>query len=328
MIITITPNPSVDRTFEVEHLERGAVLRASGSRLDPGGKGINVARALHLHGHAAAAVVPIGGSVGEHLQQLLSATGLQVITVPIAGDVRSNVTIAELDGTVTKLNEGGPRLSEEELAALLRATTSTYPDVRWVVASGSLPPGVHHSLFAEVVQRAHAAGARVAVDTSGDALATVLPATPDVVKPNAEELAELTGRPLTTLGDVLDAAGEVRERGARAVLASLGPDGVVLQADGIALHGELGVAEPRSTVGAGDATLAGYLTVPDDPVQAVRAAVAFGAAAVQRPGSQMPEPADLRPADVTVDERPDRSRPLRAPVHAPLGVVALSDPTP
>ena len=327
MIITLTPNPSVDRTFEVGRLERGEVLRATRSRLDPGGKGINVARALHLHGHRAAAVVPIGGPVGDHLEQLLADTGLHVITVPIAGDVRSNVTIVESDGTVTKLNEEGPRLTSQELELLVQVTTAARGGLQWVIASGSLPPGAHPTLLAEVVERSRAAGAAVAVDTSGAALAATLMARPELVKPNAEELAELTGRPLATLGDVLDAAEQVRHRGAGAVLASLGPDGVALVTDDVVLHGELRVSDPGSTVGAGDATLAGYLTASDDPVAALRAAVAFGAAAVQLPGSQMPGPADVHRDDVIVHTRPDHTRRLAAPVTGPLHAVALDDAT-
>lgn len=140
MIVTVTPNPSVDRTFEIEQLVRGQMVRALHHQLDPGGKGINVARALHANGHRATAVVPVGGVEGHQLIQLLGGSGLAVVTVPIAGAVRSNVTIVEPDGTVTKLNEPGPTLSPAELEALLDAATATATGARWLVASGSLPP--------------------------------------------------------------------------------------------------------------------------------------------------------------------------------------------
>lgn len=99
MIVTVTPNPSVDRTFEIEQLVRGQMVRALHHQLDPGGKGINVARALHANGHRATAVVPVGGVEGHQLIQLLGGSGLAVVTVPIAGAVRSNVTIVEPDGS-------------------------------------------------------------------------------------------------------------------------------------------------------------------------------------------------------------------------------------
>lgn len=128
MIITVTPNPSVDRALVVDRLVRGEVLRTSGHQRDPGGKGINVSRALHANGHATTAVVPIGGSEGDLLLRLLDATGLAVVTVPISGSVRSNITIAEPDGTVTKLNEPGPELAPEELRRLVDTSIAAAAD--------------------------------------------------------------------------------------------------------------------------------------------------------------------------------------------------------
>jgi 1-phosphofructokinase len=308
MIVTVTPNPSVDRALVVDRLVRGEVLRTSGHQRDPGGKGINVSRALHANGHATTAVVPIGGSEGDLLLRLLDGTGLTVVTVPIAGSVRSNITVAEPDGTVTKLNEPGPELSPEELQRLVDTSITAAADAEWLVVSGSLPPDAPTSLLTELIQRGHAAGTRAAIDTSGAALTTALAAAPDLVKPNAEELAECTGLVLHTLGDVIDAALALRGMGAGAVLASLGPDGALYLDDDIQAHAELAVTHPKSTVGAGDATLAGFLTASDRPLAGLRAAVAFGAAAVQLPGSRLPGPADLHLDAVVVHEQPDRAR--------------------
>lgn len=310
MIVTVTPNPSVDRALVVDRLVRGEVLRTSGHQRDPGGKGINVSRALHANGHPTTAVVPVGGSEGDLLLRLLDETGLTVVTVPIAGSVRSNLTVAEPDGTVTKLNEPGPELSSEELRRLVDASITAATDAEWLVVSGSLPPGTPTSLLTELITRRHAAGSRTAIDTSGAALTAALAAGPDLVKPNAEELAECTGHTLLTLGDVIDAARALRGMGAGAVLASLGPDGALYLDDDVQAHAELAVTHPKSTVGAGDSTLAGFLTAGDRPLAGLRAAVAFGAAAVQLPGSQLPGPEHLRPDAVVVHERPDRDRVL------------------
>jgi 1-phosphofructokinase len=328
VIVTVTPNPSVDRTFEVDALHRGQVMRASHLRLDPGGKGINVARALHANGHRAVAVVPVGGPEGAQLLQLLDGSGLEVVTVPIGGSVRSNVTIVERDGTVTKLNEPGPTMTTDELDALLGASTAGAAETDWLVASGSLPPDAPADLLARMVGRARAVGVATAVDTSGAALAAAVRAGPELIKPNVDELAELTGRELVRLGDVIDAASDVLVAGVGTVLASLGPDGAVLVRDGLIAHAELAVVAPNSTVGAGDATLAGYLTAAHEPLVALRAAVAFGAAAVSLPGSQMPGPADLRTASVAVHVRPERQRRLSSPVPAPRGVASLTDAVP
>jgi 1-phosphofructokinase len=310
MIVTVTPNPSVDRTVGVDALRRGEVLRTSAQQLDPGGKGINVARALHANGHDTIAVVPIGGPSGAQLLALLDGTGLEVITVPIAGSVRSNITIAEPDGTVTKLNEPGPELSEEERSRLVHAAQVASEDAAWLVICGSLPPGTPLQLLHDLAAAGRAAGARVAIDTSEEALLTALDARPDLIKPNAEELAAATGHALTTLGDAADAARLLLDRGVGAVLASLGPDGALYVDADTCLHALLPVRTPRSTVGAGDSTLAGFLTASDQPAAGLRAAVAYGAAAVSLPGSQVPAPHDLHLDAVEVHGDPDRARPL------------------
>jgi 1-phosphofructokinase len=259
VIISLTPNPSVDRTIEVDELVRGAVLRAQAARVDPGGKGVNVARALVANGVEARAVLPLGGAEGRQLADLLDGEGIDVVRVPIAGAVRANVSIVEPDGTVTKINEPGPVLSAAELDALVAATVAAAAGADWVAVSGSLPPGAPTDLYARLVTRLHAVGVRVAVDGSGPPLARALAAGPDLVKPNAEELAEASGMVIVTLGDAITAAAELRRRGASAVLASLGPDGALLVDGDRTLHGEALVVERHSTVGAGDAALAGVL---------------------------------------------------------------------
>lgn len=312
MIVTVTPNPSLDRTLEVERLRRGEVLRSHARRVEPGGKGINVARALHAHGHEVLAVMPCGGGEGEQLVGLLTEQGLTPVIVPIAGHVRANVTIVEPDGTVTKVNEPGPTLDEDEIERLL-ATVAGGHDATWVVGSGSLPPGCPIELFAAMTERAHEGGSRVVIDSSGTPLAAALAARPDLVKPNLEELAEVTGLPVRTVGEAIAAAQLLRERGVATVLASLGEDGALLVDDLGALHAHLEVVAPRSSVGAGDATLAGYLTAVDAGREhALRVAVAFGAAAVALPGSQMPRPSDVRPDLVEVVEPRDLDRVLHS----------------
>ena len=310
MIVTVTPNPSVDRTVGVDALVRGEVLRTAAQQLDPGGKGINVARALHANSRHTVAVVPVGGPSGAQLLALLADTGLEVVTVPIAGSVRSNITIAEPDGTVTKLNEPGPELSDEECTRLVAATRAVSEGADWLVVSGSLPPGTPVRLLHELLAAGRAAGARVAIDTSEGALLAALDVRPDLVKPNAEELAAATGRTLATLGDAADAAHRLLARGVGAVLASLGPDGALYVDADTCVHALLPVASPRSTVGAGDSTLAGFLTASDRPTDGLRAAVAYGAAAVSLPGSRVPGPDDLHLDAVAVDGDPDRARRL------------------
>ncbi|KJS61655.1 1-phosphofructokinase [Streptomyces rubellomurinus] len=322
MIVTITPNPSLDRTYEVGTLTPGEVNRAVHDRLDPGGKGVNVSRALTAAGHRTTAVLPLGGLSGGLLSDLLRRQGIDVAAVAIAGDTRINVSIAEDGGSLTKINAVGPELSAAESAALLalvRDTQRTGPGtgqgagdgVDWLACCGSLPRGLEPEWYAELVAQVHLGGARIALDTSGAALLAALSARPDVVKPNREELAEAVGRPVATVGDAVAAAGELRERGAQQVLASLGADGMLLIAEEGSWYGSAPVAVVRSDVGAGDASLAGFLGAGGTGPGALAAALAHGAAAVQLPGSAMPTPADLDPAAVAVTADIPLEQPLR-----------------
>ncbi|WP_328860867.1 1-phosphofructokinase [Streptomyces sp. NBC_00306] len=300
MILTVTPNPSLDRTYEVPALDRGEVLRATAERMDPGGKGVNVSRAVAAAGHRTVAVMPLGGAPGALVAELLAGQGIEVAAVPVTGGTRSNIALAEPDGTLTKINAPGPELSAAEAESLLSITTAHCASASWIACCGSLPRGLAPEWYAELVARAHAAGARVALDTSGPSLLAALRSHPDVVKPNADELAQAVGRPLATVGDAVKAAEELRELGARAVLASLGGDGQLLSCAAGTWFGHAPVSTVRSNVGAGDASLAGFLAVGGEGPVALAAAVAHGAAAVQLPGSVMPTPADLDPSDVTV----------------------------
>jgi 1-phosphofructokinase len=309
MIVTLTLNPSVDRTVEVETLARGEVMRAVGVRVDPGGKGINVSRALASHGIPTRAVVTVGGAEGEHLVALLRGTGIEIVPVPIQGAIRSNITVAEPDGTTTKLNEPGAQLSAEELAAVIRAVRTAAESADWLVASGSLPTGTPATFYADLVSMLAGSGTRVAVDTSGAALEAVLAAGPTLVKPNRDELAGVTGRRLGTIADVVGAASRLRDLGAGAVLASLGADGAVLVDEDGAIHGRTPAVPPLSSVGAGDAMLAGFLAGGGKGADALVEGLAWGAAAVLQPGSGMPSPHDIDRASIRLErhgtQRPD-----------------------
>jgi 1-phosphofructokinase len=312
MIVTLTPNPSLDRTVEIDRLVRGEVIRVRAAHVEPGGKGVNVARALVLNDVKARAILPSGGAEGAQLVSLLPGESIEPVVVPISGTVRSNVAVVEPDGTTTKLNEPGPRLSAVELDALVATTHQEAVGAEWVVLSGSLPPGAPDDFYARIVRdltQSTDNSARVVVDSSGPALVEAVGAGPHLVKPNHEELAEATGREVHTLGDAVEAAQELRRRGAATVLVSLGKNGALLvDADGV-FHGE-SPATPRSTVGAGDAFLAGFLAGGGAGISALSEALAYGAAATSLPGSQMPGPSDLDRAAVRLHDSVDLNRSL------------------
>jgi len=301
MIITVTLNPSLDRTIELGRLAVGCVQRVNAARLDPGGKGVNVARALLANGVPARAVLPVAGVEGDQLVALLEREGVDVAVVPVLGHTRSNITIAEADGTVTKLNEPGASLGTDDLEALASGVLGAATPGSWVVLCGSLPPGLDAEAYATLTHRFVAAGLHVAVDTSGPAFRAAVAVGPELVKPNAEELAEAVGRPVHSPSEVIAAARELQDLGARTVLVSLGSQGAILVPESVlasesVLVGESPVDEPRSTVGAGDAFLAGFLAGRHHGANhrdAFAEALAWGAAAVRLPGTKMPGPADI-----------------------------------
>ena len=292
MIVTVTLNPSLDRTLAVAELARGEVVRADSTLEDPGGKGVNVTRFLTAHGTKSVAVLPSGGSIGRALLGALDDAQIPYRAIPVAGATRSNVTVVEPDGTTTKLNEPGPDLSTSEVDALVAAVAEEARPGGWVVVAGSLPAGMDTAIIARLAQVARDAGARFALDASGAALADGLSANPDLIKPNDEELGEILGRELTTLDEVLAGCQEARARGARAVICSLGADGAVLvDADGV--WRVTGARVPvLSTVGAGDSVLSGFLHSGGSGPDALREGVAWATAAVQTPGTGVP-PAEL-----------------------------------
>ncbi|WP_395309073.1 1-phosphofructokinase [Mycobacterium sp. AMU20-3851] len=305
MIVTVTPNPSIDRTVTLPGtLTRGAVHRVSSVTDEPGGKGVNVARALGLAGLDALAVLPAADD--DPMLAALRATGVPFAAVPVHGAVRTNIAITESDGTTTKLNEPGTALTAESLSALTRSVVEAAHRADWIVMSGSLPPGVPADWYAQVVAQLADQNCLVAVDTSDAPLAALAAdfgrAAPDLIKPNAEELAGLTGASAQELEDaaaagdpspVIDAARRLVDRGARTILVTLGAAGAVLvDPSGCWLAGSPPIT-PRSTVGAGDSALAGYVRAAlsgADAPDRLRMAVAYGSAAAALPGSALPSP--------------------------------------
>lgn len=308
MILTITPNPSIDRTVTlVSALTRGAVHRVHSVTDEPGGKGVNVARALTLAGLDAVALLP--AAAHDPLVVALTGAGVRFRCVPVAEPVRTNIAITEPDGTTTKLNEPGCPLDDAALALLTDTVVSAAEHASWVVLSGSLPPGVPQGWYADVVELLADRDCRIAVDTSEGPLSAVANgfghAAPDLIKPNAEELAGLVGESAELLesaaaeGDPVPAAAAARElveRGVGAVLATLGAAGAVLVDRTGSWQATPPPITPRSTVGAGDAALAGYLRAHVaglKPPRRLRMAVAYGSAAAALPGSALPAPGQL-----------------------------------
>ena len=322
MIVTLTANPSLDRTVALPGpLLRGEVQRAVSVRQESGGKGVNVSRALVASGLKTIAVLP--GAEADPVLAGLRDTDVPFAALPIGEPLRSNVALTEPGGVTTKINEPGPVLSEDQQEALIGLLLDNARGATWVVLAGSLPPGVPADFYATVTRRLRSlfdgeAAPRVAVDSSGEPLAAAVSGDtsgkPDLLKPNAEELVELAaaaGFATNKSAEELEAdpeaaaaaASAVVRSGVGAVLATLGSKGAVLvTADGawLATHPPVTAV---STVGAGDSSLAGYLLASSQgaaPADCLRQAVAHGAAAASLPGSTVPAVNQTTPDAVTI----------------------------
>jgi len=324
MIITVTANPCIDVTLELDTFEPGEVNRATGKYKDPAGKGINVARALDKNGVRTTAVFPADAVSGTWIESALTDAGITTVATRIADEVRTNITIVDAAGTTTKINDAGPFLTTLESDALLAqiaATLSTGPS--WLVAAGSLPRGLDGSFYVELGKLAHQHGVRFAVDTSGEALSRVAHSgVADVMKPNHEELEELAGRELPTVGDVVEFAHSMLGSDDAAIVVSLGEHGALLvNSRGSVWAGHEPVI-PESTVGAGDSTLAGFLSADlrtdvaelsavQADVARISTAVAWGSAAVQLPATTVPGPEDINLSAVHTVINPDPTQAIK-----------------
>ncbi len=258
MIVTLTPNPVLDRTLTVQHIEFDDVLRATSTRLDWGGKGFNVSRALKALGKESVAMAFAGGGTGHVLQQGLNRLGIVTDFVAISGETRTNVVIVDqTTGRHIKVNEAGPSIAPQEHDELLqRIRLRVKPGDLWVLA-GSLPPGLPVSFYAEVIELLQSSGARAFLDTSGEPLRLGCAAQPALVKPNIAEAQEITGQRIDSPHDALIAAGHFLSKGIDRVALSMGADGLVLATADEAVWAKPPAVQVSNPTGAGDSLLAG-----------------------------------------------------------------------
>ncbi|MGI8863677.1 MAG: 1-phosphofructokinase family hexose kinase [Solirubrobacteraceae bacterium] len=298
MIICLAANPSIDRLFEVERLELGAIHRPRAFMAVPGGKGLNVARAAAALGGEVSVLALLAGHAGRWIDDALGAEGLRRHVAWTDGETRSSLSVFDRETRrLTEFYEAGPGTGAEGweqfsdalhelLAPAVNAGTGG-----WMTISGSMPLGAPEDGYATMIRSARAAGLRSALDARGAALAGALAAGPDVVKINAAEVAELVAAPCTTPAEALAAARELRRRAggdAHAAVITRGTDGVLAVApDGSAWEGRLEAWGPYS-VGSGDAFLAGLIVSlgRDTPwPRALAEGMAAGAANAEQPGA-------------------------------------------
>lgn len=289
-ILTLTLNPAVDVSTRTPRVEPTHKLRCAPPRIHPGGGGINVARVITRLGGTATALYPVGGATGQRLRQLLDAEGVVSECLPIAGETRESFSVLEeAGGSEYRFVLPGPVLSQAEWRACLDRAVAAAAGCAFVVASGSLPPGVPLDAYAQLARLLAGSGARLVLDTSGPALAAGLGPGVHLVKPSLREFEELTGARLPDTGARVSACRALIASGrAQMVALSLGAQGALLVSGSGAWQANALSVPVLSSIGAGDSFLAGLvlqLASGAAPGEALRWAIAASAAALLSEGT-------------------------------------------
>lgn len=292
MIYTLTLNPAIDKAVYLDSLHIDAVNRVSYTKLNAGGKGINISRALRQMQVDSVAFAFTGGQDGAKLQELSQKDGVALACVETAAPTRENVKIIDvLSRTFTDLNEAGGPVTLGETTELLDRLMSAVRPGDIVALSGSVPAGIPKKIYQDITNRCHALGVKVVADCDGEALSHCIAALPDVIKPNNFELSELLKRPLPDRDALIEGAQELVHLGIGAVLITLGGDGALSVSKEGVFHAA-GIKVPvLSTVGAGDTFLAGYIkamTLGENAARSLARAMSASTAKVQFEGTDMP----------------------------------------
>lgn len=302
-VLCVALNPAIDQTIEVAGLRIGEVNRAQRAQQDAGGKGVNVASCLADHGTAVAVAGLLGRANAGLFEALFNAKRIANECVYLDGLTRINTKLVDPQrGETTDINLPGPQLAPAQVAARLRevlAVVEHEPGLSWLVLSGSLPPGWPADTYATLIQQAHARRIRVMLDTSGPALGAALLAGPDIIKPNRDELGAHLGRRLVTQEETVTAARELLD--AQPMLSliavSMGHEGALFITRSEVVFARPLPVKPLSSVGAGDAMVAGVVAAQLEGfglAETARLATAFAAGKLERLGAHLPSPQRVR----------------------------------
>lgn len=307
-IVTVTMNPAVDLSTRVDVVTPERKLRCSEPRHEPGGGGLNVSRAIRRMGGESVAVHTAGGPPGAMLGELLDDEEVERRPVEVEAWTRENVIVDEArTNRQYRFCLPGPELSDAEREMVLESVAGFDPAPTYLVASGSLPPGVPEDFYAELVAAAAERGTRVVLDASGPALRRGVEAGVFLLKPNLNELADLLGRPVEGEEDQEEAVAWLVASGrAEVVVLSLGAAGALVATAGERDRIRSPAVPIESRVGAGDSMVAGIvlaLARGEEVRDAVEFGVAAGAAAVTTPGTELCRGADVRRIHVSMTGR-------------------------
>jgi 6-phosphofructokinase 2 len=291
-IVTIALNPAIDKSSSVAHVVAERKLYCKRPHFEPGGGGVNVSRAIKKLGGESMLLYPTGGLTGERLQELLNEEGLIHRPFPIEGLIRENLVILEEStGQQYRFGMPGPELQKKEWVKFLQELSALEPSPDYLVASGSLPPGVDADFFAQVARVGKKRGAKTIIDASGEALEQALQEGVYLIKPNVREFRELVGENITEESQIKAEAQKMVKSGRCEVLViSLGAAGAMMVSDEIAEHILPPTVPIVSKVGAGDSMVAGIVLslARGKPLrESILFGVAAGTAAVMTPGTEL-----------------------------------------
>jgi len=291
-VIALSMNPSIDLSTRVDRVVPLRKLRCASARRDPGGGGVNVARVIGRFGADVTAVYPVGGATGLMLRRLVDQEGIRSLAIEISGETREDLTVVEkTTGSEFRFVLPGPRLAKGEWRMCLEAVAALRARSKFLVASGSLPPGVPKDFYGQVARLAQEMSLKMVLDASGAALEMALKEGVYLIKPNLQELADLTGARTEDQDAWIKAAlGLVQAEQTEVVALTLGAEGALLITRDQVWRAQALPVKPVSTVGAGDSFLGALiwsLVCDHDLKDAFRYANAAGSAALLSPGTAL-----------------------------------------
>ena len=292
MIVTVTMNPAIDKTVDVESFVHGGLNRVKHIIMDAGGKGINVSKTIKALDGDSIATGFLGGNNGNTIAKMLEGDQVNAQFVTVDGETRINTKIVEADGTVTELNEAGPKISEEEQKKLEEQLMQYAKEGTWFVLSGSVPAGVPTSIYGDIIRMLHEKGAKVFLDTDGELFTESLAAKPEVIKPNRVELEKYIGAEHSlTEEELLSVGNNLLDKGIGTVIISLGHEGALFLTKEQSLKCPAIPVKVHSTVGAGDALVAAFtygMDKGEDFESCAKLGIATSAGAVSTEGTKPP----------------------------------------
>lgn len=293
MIVTVTMNPAIDKTIEIDRLNRGNLNRIEKIEYDAGGKGINVSKTIHELGGESIATGFLGGNAGRVIEEVLDSRGIKHDFVWVEGETRTNTKVCEQDGTVTELNEKGPEITPEQLTNLLEKLDDLAADNVLFILAGSIPGNMEKDIYARIIERVHKKGAKVLLDADGELFRKGLEQKPDMIKPNQWEIEELQGFSHGVSDkELINVAEKMQKDGIDTVVISLGKNGALFVLENYVAKGMPLKVDVHSTVGAGDAMVAAMAYSFEkkmEPRETARLCMAVSAGAVMTVGTKPPE---------------------------------------